>query len=125
MSFKVEVYSKENGVCVDSVEVSEIRSIGCFYELYPSFNEKDKSVKEYDINKYELSTKSFLDIGKTLIVKTRFDRLPLKFPNVQSYNKVDYNDGLDGLRIEYRPWGQDRIYVYIMHMSLVDNWEEK
>ena len=29
------------------------------------------------------------------------------------------------LRVEYRPWGQDRIYSYMMSLGMIDYWEEQ
>lgn len=59
------------------------------------------------------------------MVKGRFDTKPYLFPNVYSYKKVDLHDGFEYLRVEYRPWGQDRIQSYMMAMSLIENWEEQ
>lgn len=80
---------------------------------------------EYRIEKYELTTRSFLENGKVLMVKNRFDRTPQHYPNVSAYKKVDLPDGFEYLRVEYRPWGQDRIQSYMIDMSMVENWEEQ
>lgn len=125
MAFTVEVYNKENGICIDRITAYEIRSEGDWYKIWPTFTEGYKGHVEYRISQYELTTKSFLENGKTLKVKGRFDPKPYMFPNVYSYKKVDLHDGLEYLRVEYRPWGQDRIHVYMMTMSLIENWEER
>lgn len=125
MAFTVEVYNKENGICIDRITAYEIRSEGDWYKIEPTFTEGYKGPVEYRISQYELTTKSFLENGKVLEVKGRFDRKPYLFPNVYSYRKVDLHDGLEYLRVEYRPWGQDRIQVYMMAMSLIEEWGEK
>lgn len=125
MAFTVEVYNKENGICIDRISTTDIRSEMDWYKIYPAQTEGYKGPVEYRMTQYELTTRSFLENGKTLMVKGRFDRKPYMFPNVYSYKKVDLHDGLEYLRIEYRPWGQDRIQVYMMAMSLIENWEEK
>ena len=125
MAFTVEVYEKETGICVDRINTTDIRSeIDC-YKIYPVPTDCYQPPKEYRIEKYELTTRSFLENGKVLMVKGRFDTKPLLFPNVYSYKKVDLHDGLEYLRVEYRPWGQDRIQVYMMAMSMIDFWEER
>ena len=125
MPFTVEVYNKENGICVDRIKAYSIRSESDWYKIEPVFHEGYRGPVEYRIEQYELTTRSFLENGKTLMVKGRFDTKPYMFPNVYSYKKVDMHDGLEYLRVEYRPWGQDRIQVYMMAMSLIENWEEK
>lgn len=127
MPLTVEVYVKETGICVDRITAHEIRAEGDWYKIYPIYDEDGRRVptKEYRIEAYELSTRSFLERGKTLMVKTRFDRFPYMYPNVLSYKTVDMPDGLEYLRVEYRPWGQDRIHVHMMSMGMIDNWEEK
>ena len=125
MAFTVEVYEKETGICVDRINTTDIRSEIDWYKIYPVPTDCYQPPKEYRIEKYELTTRSFLETGKALMVKGRFDTKPLLFPNVYSYKKVDLHDGLEYLRVEYRPWGQDRIQVYIMSMSLIENWEER
>ena len=125
MAFTVEVYNKENGICVDRINAYEIRSQGDWYKIEPTFTEGYKGPVEYRIAQYELTTKSFLENGKVLEVKGRFDSFPWLYPNVYSYKKVDMPDGLEYFRVEYRPWGQDRIQVHMMAMGLIENWEEK
>lgn len=125
MGFTVEVYEKETGICVDSINTTDIRSEIDWYKIYPVPTDCYQPPKEYRIEKYELTTRSFLENGKALMVKGRFDTKPLLFPNVYSYRKVDLHDGLEYLRVEYRPWGQDRIQAYIMAMSLIEEWGEK
>lgn len=125
MAFTVEVYEKETGICVDRINTTDIRSEIDWYKIYPVPTDCYQPPKEYRIEKYELTTRSFLENGKALMVKGRFDVKPYMFPNVYSYKKVDLHDGLEYLRVEYRPWGQDRIQVYMMAMSLIENWEEK
>lgn len=125
MAFTVEVYEKETGICVDRINTTDIRSEIDWYKIYPVPTDCYQPPKEYRIEKYELTTRSFLENGKALMVKGRFDTKPLLFPNVYSYKKVDLHDGLEYLRVEYRPWGQDRIQAYIMAMSLIENWEER
>ena len=125
MPFTVEVYSKGAGICVDRVKAHEIHAEGDWYKIYPTHDEGYKGPKEYRIDQYELTTRSFLTKGKTLHVKNRFDPFPWLYPNVYSYKKVDMPDGLEFLRVEYRPWGQDTIKVHMMAMSMIDYWEEK
>ena len=125
MAFTVEVYEKETGICIDRINTTDIRSEIDWYKIYPVPTDCYQPPKEYRIEKYELTTRSFLENGKALMVKGRFDTKPYLFPNVYSYKKVDLHDGLEYLRVEYRPWGQDRIQSYIMPMSLIENWEEK
>lgn len=126
MKFQVEVYDKETGICVDRIDAVSILTEGDFYKINPSYVEgQDNRPKDYRISKYELTTRSFLEKGKILMVKGRFDRFPYLFPNVLSYRKVDMPDGLEYLRVEYRPWGQDRIKCYMMSMSMIDKWEEQ
>lgn len=125
MAFTVEIYEKETGICVDRINTTDIRSEIDWYKIYPVPTDCYQPPKEYRIEKYELTTRSFLENGKALMVKGRFDTKPLLFPNVYSYKKVDLHDGLEYLRVEYRPWGQDRIQVYIMAMGLIENWEEQ
>lgn len=125
MAFTVEVYEKETGICVDHINTTDIRSEIDWYKIYPVLTDCYQPPKEYRIEKYELTTRSFLENGKALMVKGRFDTKPLLFPNVYSYKKVDLHDGLEYLRVEYRPWGQDRIQVYMMAMSMIDFWEEQ
>lgn len=125
MAFTVEVYEKETGICVDRINTTDIRSEIDWYKIYPVPTDCYQPPKEYRIEKYELTTRSFLENGKALMVKGRFDTKPLLFPNVYSYKKVDIHDGLEYLRVEYRPWGQDRIQVYMMAMSMIENWEER
>lgn len=125
MAFTVEVYEKETGICVDRINTTDIRSEIDWYKIYPVPTDCYQPPKEYRIEKYELTTRSFLENGKALMVKGRFDTKPLLLPNVYSYKKVDLHDGLEYLRVEYRPWGQDRIHVYMMAMSLIENWEER
>lgn len=125
MAFTVEVYEKETGICVDRINTTDIRSEIDWYKIYPVPTDCYQPPKEYRIEKYELTTRSFLENGKALMVKGRFDTKPLLFPNVYSYKKVDIHDGLEYLRVEYRPWGQDRIQVYMMAMSMIDFWEEQ
>lgn len=125
MAFSIEVYDKDTGICVDRITAYEIRAEVDWYKIYPTYNDGYKGPIEYRIEKYELTTKSFLENGKTLMVKNRFDRTPQYYPNVYSYKKVDLPDGLEYLRVEYRPWGQDRIQVYMMAMNLIENWDEQ
>lgn len=125
MAFTVEVYNKENGICIDTIRTTDIRSEGDWYKIYPTHDGGYRGPVEYRIGQYELTTKSFLENGRVLEVKGRFDRKPYLFPNVYSYRKVDLHDGLEYLRVEYRPWGQDRIQSYIMAMSLIEEWGEK
>ena len=125
MAFSIEVYDKDTGICVDRITAYEIRAEVDWYKIYPTYNDGYKGPIEYRIEKYELTTKSFLENGKTLMVKNRFDRTPQYYPNVYSYKKVDLPDGLEYLRVEYRPWGQDRIQTHMMAMAMVENWEEK
>lgn len=125
MAFTVEVYQKETGICIDTIRTTDIRSEGDWYRIYPTHDGGYRGPVEYRMTQYELTTRSFLENGKTLMVKGRFDVKPYMFPNVHSYKKVDLHDGLEYLRIEYRPWGQDRIQAYMMPMSLIENWEEK
>nr|DAI50147.1 MAG TPA: hypothetical protein [Caudoviricetes sp.] len=125
MAFTVEVYEKETGICVDRINTTDIRSEIDWYKIYPVPTDCYQPPKEYRIEKYELTTRSFLENGKALMVKGRFDTKPLLFPNVYSYKKVDLHDGLEYLRVEYRPWGQDRIQAYMMAMSMIDFWEEQ
>lgn len=125
MAFTIEVYDKDTGICVDRIAAYEIRAEVDWYKIYPTYNDGYKGPIEYRIEKYELTTKSFLENGKTLMVKNRFDRTPQYYPNVYSYKKVDLPDGLEYLRVEYRPWGQDRIQTHMIAMAMVENWEEK
>lgn len=125
MAFTVEVYEKETGICVDRINTTDIRSEIDWYKIYPVPTDCYQPPKEYRIEKYELTTRSFLENGKALMVKGRFDSKPSLFPNVYSYKKVDLHDGLEYLRVEYRPWGQDRIQVHMMSMSMIDFWEEQ
>lgn len=125
MAFTVEVYDKETGICVDRINTTDIRSEIDWYKIYPVPTDCYQPPKEYRIEKYELTTRSFLKNGKVLMVKDRFNKFPFLFPNVYSYKKVDLHDGMEYLRIEYRPWGQDRIQVYMIAMGLIDNWEEQ
>lgn len=125
MAFTIEVYDKDTGICVDRITAYEIRAEVDWYKIYPTYNDGYKGPIEYRIEKYELTTKSFLENGKTLMVKNRFDRTPQYYPNVYSYKKVDLPDGLEYLRVEYRPWGQDRIQTHMIAMAMVENWEEK
>ena len=126
MAFTVEVYGKETGICIDSIRTTDIRSEGDWYRIYPvPTMDGYQPAKEYRIIDYELTTRSFLENGKTLMVKNRFDRTPQYYPNVYSYKKVDLPDGLEYLRVEYRPWGQDRFQTHMIAMAMVENWEEK
>lgn len=125
MAFTIEVYDKDTGICVDRITAYEIRAEVDWYKIYPTYNDGYKGPIEYRIEKYELTTKSFLENGKTLMVKNRFDRTPQYYPNVYSYKKVYLPDGLEYLRVEYRPWGQDRIQTHMIAMAMVENWEEK
>lgn len=125
MAFTVEVYEKETGICVDRINTTDIRSEIDWYKIYPVPTDCYQPPKEYRIEKYELTTRSFLENGKALMVKNRFDRTPQYYPNVYSYKKVDLPDGLEYLRVEYRPWGQDRIQTHMIAMAMVENWEEK
>ena len=125
MPFTIEVYNKENGICIDRITAYSIRSEGDWYKIDPVREEGYREPVEYRIEKHELTTRSFLENGKVLMVKCRFDTKPCLFPNVYSYKKVDLHDGFEYLRVEYRPWGQDRIQVYMMAMSLIENLEEQ
>lgn len=125
MAFTIEVYDKDTGICVDRITAYEIRAEVDWYKIYPTYNDGYKGPIEYRIEKYELTTKSFLENRKTLMIKNRFDRTPQYYPNVYSYKKVDLPDGLEYLRVEYRPWGQDRIQTHMIAMAMVENWEEQ
>lgn len=126
MQFTVEVYDSKTGVCVDRIpNVVSIRTEGDFYFIYPSIEEPGNRHRTFRIIDTELTTKSFLGKGKTLSVKLRHDEFPNLFPNVCGYRKVDSPDGREMLRVEYRPWGQDRIYSYMMSLGMIDYWEEQ
>lgn len=125
MPFTVEVYQKESGICIDRITAYSVRAEGDWYKIDPVREEGYRGPVEYRIEKYELTTRSFLKKGKTLKVKGRFDAKPYLFPNVYSYKKVDMHDGFEYLRVEYHPWGQDRIQAYMIDMSMVENREEQ
>lgn len=125
MPFTIEVYNKENGICVDRITAYSVREEGDWYKIDPVREEGYRGPFEYRMSQYEITTKSFLEKGKTLMVKNRFDRTPQHYPNVSAYKKVDLPDGFEYLRVEYRPWGQDRIQSYMIDMSMVENWEEQ
>lgn len=69
MAFTIEVYDKDTGICVDRITAYEIRAELDWYKIYPTYNDGYKGPIEYRIEKYELTTKSFLENGKTLMVK--------------------------------------------------------
>lgn len=125
MKFQVEVYEKETGICIDRINAISILTDNCFYKIEPHFEEEANRTRSYRISETELSTKSFLDRGNTLMVKLRFRRIPYLYPNVLSYKTVDMPDGLEYLRVEYRPWLQDNIRVHMISMGQVETWEEK
>lgn len=77
MAFTVEVYEKETGICVDRINTTDIRSEIDWYKIYPVPTDCYQPPKEYRIEKYELTTRSFLENRKALMVKGRFDTKPL------------------------------------------------
>ena len=125
MPFTVEVYNKETGICIDRIEAYEIRAEGDWYKIYPTFNEGYKGPKEYRIEVYELTTRSFLETGKTLMVKNPIQRTPQYHTNLSTYKNVDIPDPLQYMRVEYLPWGQDSFQTHMLAMSMVETWEEK